>query len=750
MTPFKERMNLYRAYREQNPDKNYWDWKQSLEVPAMQDGGNTQDYVGKQTDQQAQWEATNPPFVKITPVLFQEYKGPQYAESKQFKKQDPIKYNQLQYEMARRNSPSSEIVRYMDADGKYRSAVNMPSSEDPLYYLLPGTGDLAEILTIADAVKNKDYAQLALLPLAALPGNWINAIKKSSLNWRPDSWFGTRHGGIFSEDDVYALGSHLEEYLDIERAAKADGSWLKLPNGKLWQGDARSWVQLQSRDGKKLQLPSKVYKTGVKRFDVHKAIAGNTEKHRWLSDAPDVYNSFANMKGYAYYDQFQPQGVTFQLTTKKDPLTFRMDAEGRDFHRVKKTNDGWMGTDTAADYAKSFGADVLRIDNVVEGPHLNYNVSGDMVNPRTSTDLIILKGTPVKSLLGNNGNFDFDKQGIYFKNGGIAPAMQSGGENKLLQDPTVKTITFPDGSIVQTKHVWANQQGLQNTPIADMFNPMNDVYDFIQVGKDALEGNWAGVGTGLALAMVPNVIEKPLKGVIKRIGNRLRTHSPYAKSVDNYDKKVQEFFVNDVAPRMRNNDKLIDDYVNNADNFKYDVVDASEFDENVAGKFVPSRGVIEMNEAFNNRPDFQYILGHEQRHDLSNTISITPEQRKLLKQAYVVPDMPFTDRSHLWKEMEATNTQIRQILYEQLLREGEDVTVDMLNRYIDMIDDSTLADLLQNVNVYGQDYSKSLYKNGKLDKTAMLNFRNALKYVPAVVPAIVTPWMMSNIEDKSN
>lgn len=31
MTPFKERMNLYRAYREQNPDKNYWDWRASID-----------------------------------------------------------------------------------------------------------------------------------------------------------------------------------------------------------------------------------------------------------------------------------------------------------------------------------------------------------------------------------------------------------------------------------------------------------------------------------------------------------------------------------------------------------------------------------------------------------------------------------------------------------------------------------------------------------------------------------------------
>lgn len=59
MTPFKERMNLYRAYREQNPGKNYWDWKQSLEVPAMQDGGSTEDYVGPQIDQYALQEAIN-------------------------------------------------------------------------------------------------------------------------------------------------------------------------------------------------------------------------------------------------------------------------------------------------------------------------------------------------------------------------------------------------------------------------------------------------------------------------------------------------------------------------------------------------------------------------------------------------------------------------------------------------------------------------------------------------------------------
>lgn len=59
MTPFKERMNLYRAYREQNPDKNYWDWKQSLEVPAMQNGGETQPLTRKTIINRATKVASN-------------------------------------------------------------------------------------------------------------------------------------------------------------------------------------------------------------------------------------------------------------------------------------------------------------------------------------------------------------------------------------------------------------------------------------------------------------------------------------------------------------------------------------------------------------------------------------------------------------------------------------------------------------------------------------------------------------------
>ena len=67
---------------------------------------------------------------------------------------------------------------------------------------------------------------------------------RSELDWSPESWFGTRGNQTWDAEDVMALKSHIPEYLDIEKRAKIDGSWLKMPDGLLWSGDPRIWVQM--------------------------------------------------------------------------------------------------------------------------------------------------------------------------------------------------------------------------------------------------------------------------------------------------------------------------------------------------------------------------------------------------------------------------------------------------------------------------------------------------------------------------
>lgn len=77
---------------------------------------------------------------------------------------------------------------------------------------------------------------------------------KSELDWSPESWFSTRKGYGYDAEDVAALKRHIPEYLKIEREAKANGTWLKMPDGSNWTGDPRSWVQLKSKDGQKLAM----------------------------------------------------------------------------------------------------------------------------------------------------------------------------------------------------------------------------------------------------------------------------------------------------------------------------------------------------------------------------------------------------------------------------------------------------------------------------------------------------------------
>lgn len=75
----------------------------------------------------------------------------------------------------------------------------------------------------------------------------------SGLDWSPKSWFKTRATGSYDAQDVAALASHVPEYREIERIAKSNGTWLKMPDGSLWQGDPRTWVQMQSKAMKKFE-----------------------------------------------------------------------------------------------------------------------------------------------------------------------------------------------------------------------------------------------------------------------------------------------------------------------------------------------------------------------------------------------------------------------------------------------------------------------------------------------------------------
>ena len=226
---------------------------------------------------------------------------------------------------------------------------------------------------------------------------------KSELDWSPKSWFEEAgNWKDYTQNDIDALNSHIPEYLKIEETAKANGTWLNLPNGGKWKGDPRTWVQLISKDGQGLMMPHKDWKVGVKPWDLDKSTVYNGRS--WMSDNSEVYNSFANKKGYAYYDPTLGEGRTFALTIPKSSNVARIDAKGNDYAQIPYGSTT-ADSDQLINWKRQGGYDATLIENVVEGPHVRQKTA--------SNDFVIHEGTPRKSIVGNNGNFNLNDKNIY-------------------------------------------------------------------------------------------------------------------------------------------------------------------------------------------------------------------------------------------------------------------------------------------------------------------------------------------------
>ena len=220
---------------------------------------------------------------------------------------------------------------------------------------------------------------------------------KSELDWSPENWFGERVGG-YDAEDIAALQSHIPEYLEIEQTAKQNGTWLKMPDGSIWTGDPRSWVQLMSKAGQKLSK-ERLF-TGM---DMVKARNSTYTGDVWADKERKVSSFWANEDGVY-------PGKVIELAPAKGDR-FTIDAKAHFWSDLPRKHgdielpisEGWTTTvsDGVVDYSKAHGYGTTGINNIIEG-------NGDLVS-----DVIIHKGTPRKSLIGNNGNFDFLNPNIY-------------------------------------------------------------------------------------------------------------------------------------------------------------------------------------------------------------------------------------------------------------------------------------------------------------------------------------------------
>lgn len=225
---FKQRMQNLKSYRENNPGKGYWDWK----VQAYQNGGDV--------------------------PLWQQYQysGPSYQDVlDDLKQNSPSTYNQLQQSKAVDSQSSSEVVRYVDSEGRLQSTSNLQGLSPVITSdYLPGVGDAMEVTQIVQDVKNEDYgAALAGLGLLALPGNWLSKIKskysKKGLvnsiynNVAPGSYYDSYIPGGSKKDE---LKGALKDYL-LGKGDKIDPKW------ENWINSPTTLGSFIAKDNKKQQ-----------------------------------------------------------------------------------------------------------------------------------------------------------------------------------------------------------------------------------------------------------------------------------------------------------------------------------------------------------------------------------------------------------------------------------------------------------------------------------------------------------------
>lgn len=235
---------------------------------------------------------------------------------------------------------------------------------------------------------------------------------KSELDWSPKSWLQKRADKKWTKQDEDALISHLQEYLDIEKKAKQNGTWLKNKDGSTFDGDPRSWVQMQSDSFKKNyndeilthgedavnDLFGDFYGDGVG--------AGIGDKVLWTSTNKLLGKTYGN--------------DVFSLAALKNAKTNVVaDAEGRPWLNVVQGKD----TNNLV-YPNLTNDNIVRINNVVDaGPNIKWSEIKDfrknetvpeyLSRKYTGDDVVIGQDVSRKSIVGNNGDFNPIDKNIY-------------------------------------------------------------------------------------------------------------------------------------------------------------------------------------------------------------------------------------------------------------------------------------------------------------------------------------------------
>lgn len=329
-------------------------------------------------------------------------------------------------------------------------------------------GDVMDAAQIYKDTKQGNYRQAALgVGLFFLPDVLAKPIKRglkklnitksknidqvSQLDWSPQSWFGDAGKRTkWTKEDEKILQSHVPEYLNIERESKENGTWLKMQNGDIWEGDPREWVMRKSRNAEPWET-NEIWYTGVPNdITFNEQYIGDT----WATNNKSVAKGYANrlnkpLISYKFlepviirygkdiinniYQKFLGKGNIYTLGYPKNLNQADIDVEYNNWLNIpssysrklipqnwemppvpKATDLDWHFYDWKNHEYNISTDELLRRSRLVNNNITKIRNVEDLANKskiKYNDDLIIHEGTPRISFLGNNG--DLTGKSIY-------------------------------------------------------------------------------------------------------------------------------------------------------------------------------------------------------------------------------------------------------------------------------------------------------------------------------------------------
>lgn len=325
---------------------------------------------------------------------------------------------------------------------------------------------LANQNTLNNGIKQQNISEMS--NFKAYGGNLYpdggNVGFKSELDWSPESWFSKRvakpDGTYYDEDEAKRLASHVPEYNQIEQNAKANGTWLKMPDGSTWQGDPRSWIMMQSEAYKK-NYSDKPWYTGQgpfnTQFDYGNGLVDTnmitalpySNDQMWFSDNKgygDYFADYATETGTGFRDPFDEdytgKGHNFLAAIPKDgnyrilespstnipddwrylpynlvdnnierlPADQQYTKEYSGILTNRRIDNQKVKTDDVVNWSKDLGDEGIFIQNVNDGPSVIRAKDGDYFHTVPINEFISQPNftKKVKFIEGNTGDFDIN------------------------------------------------------------------------------------------------------------------------------------------------------------------------------------------------------------------------------------------------------------------------------------------------------------------------------------------------------